>query len=85
MPSKIPYIEWDETKCHTPMACKICFQGCPTQVFRCFWRPPMLRGVEFDVNEPDRFLVSVEWIDKCTGCMWCVEHCPVDALKVEFR
>ncbi len=83
-PSKIPYIYWDETKCQTPMACKICFQGCPTAVFLCWMKPPWPRGVEFDINEPGKYFVYAEWVDRCSGCMWCIERCPTDALKIEF-
>ena len=85
MKSRIPKIEWDGTKCLTPLVCKICLQICPGQVFRSgHYKLAYQRGKEYDVKEPGRYKVFAEWLDQCTGCNLCIERCPANAITIEF-
>lgn len=80
---KYPNIEIDTTKCTTPFDCKLCIQACPQSVF--FTHAVKVeRGRETDPKDPGAYILVPTYRDKCTGCMDCVEVCPVDAIKITF-
>ena len=76
-----PQITVDYSKCTTPFNCKKCLQICPPGVF---WLVTVksVRGKETDKNEPGAYRVEVRFRDRCTGCMDCVESCPLNAIVV---
>ena len=78
-----PTIELDASKCTTPFDCKKCLQICPEAVFSVH-AIKVEKGKETNAKEPGTYMLLVRFRDKCTGCMDCVEICPVDALKITF-
>ena len=85
MRSKIARIQWDGEKCLTPLICKICLEICPEEVLRLgFITIAVARGVEYSIDEPGRYTLEAEWIDRCIGCMKCVDACPENALDIQF-
>ena len=74
-------IEVDASKCTTPFDCKKCLQACASAVMRVS-TIKMERGKETDKKQPDTYRLEPWFIDRCTGCMDCVNVCPVDALTV---
>ena len=78
-----PSIRIDHERCTTPFACKRCLQVCPTAVFSVH-PTKMVRLEENDKHEPGAYRLNVVYRDKCSGCNFCVEACPEDALTVEM-
>jgi ferredoxin len=78
-----PTIDIDRKRCTTPFDCKRCLRQCPTAVFSVY-AIKNERGLETDKTVPGNYVLAVSYRDQCTGCMKCVEICPVDALKVEM-
>ncbi len=76
-----PKITIDRALCTTPFNCKLCLRACPPAVFG-VTALKSIRGQETDKTEPGAFVLMVSYRDKCTGCMKCVEVCPVGALTV---
>jgi NADH-quinone oxidoreductase subunit I len=76
-----PKIDIDYVKCKTPFDCKKCLVICPQAIFDV--RPMMMkRGEELNKREPGTYKLFTAWRDRCTGCMDCVNICPVGALKI---
>ena len=76
-----PNIDIDRKLCTTPFDCKRCIRLCPTAVFTVHALKNE-RGKETDKTVPGNYALAVSYRDQCTGCMKCVEICPVDALTV---
>jgi ferredoxin len=74
-------IQIDHTKCTTPFDCKKCLMTCPPAVF-VVRTVRMERGKETDKKKPGTYKVGPYYIDRCTGCMDCVNVCPVDAITI---
>lgn len=76
-----PRISIDRDRCTTPFACKRCLRICPPAIFAVF-AIKNVRGMETDRNEPGAYGLAPVYRDKCTGCLKCVEVCPVGAISV---
>ena len=76
-----PKIEIDYAKCTTPFDCKKCLRICAPAVFRTR-AVNMKRGEETNKEEPGAYRLDISFRDRCTGCMDCVNVCPVGALTV---
>ncbi len=76
-----PIIEIDRKRCTTPFDCKRCLRICPTAVFSVHTIKSE-RGIETDKTVAGNYVLGVSYRDQCTGCMKCVEVCPIDALTV---
>jgi ferredoxin len=77
----LPTVTVDDQKCAYPLSCRKCLLICPTHVL----------GLGTDVaiqkfreTDPEHFVVRGVRIDKCTGCLDCVEVCPQNAIQVSF-
>lgn len=79
-----PKIEIDHSKCTTPFDCKKCLMVCAPAVLGAQLMK-MKRGEETDKKEPGAYKLQVFYRDRCTGCMDCVNACPVGALSVIIR
>lgn len=75
------HIEVDASKCTMPFDCKKCMLACAPAVLR-VTAVKMERGKETDKKQPGSYRLEPWFIDRCTGCMDCVNVCPVDALTV---
>jgi len=80
---KYPEIRIDPKKCTTPFDCKACLRGCPQSVFAVH-AVKVEKGKETDPKEPGSYVLAPLFRDKCTGCMDCIEICPVDAITITF-
>ncbi|MBI4300567.1 MAG: 4Fe-4S binding protein [Chloroflexi bacterium] len=78
-----PKITVDYERCTTPFDCKRCIRICPPAVF-VVYDIESHRGYEVDKKQPGTYKMLPLYRDKCTGCMKCVEVCPVDALTVKM-
>lgn len=84
LPGQInPKITVSYERCTVPFDCKKCLRICPTAVFSVFC-VKQVRGLETNKKEPGSYKVMAQYRDRCTGCMRCVEICPVDALTVKM-
>ncbi len=83
MKSQIARISINTSKCPKPMLCKICLEICPEQVLQVL---PMgiVRGVEYSFDDAQKYWLRAEWMDRCIGCMECVNECPQNAIAIEF-
>ncbi len=81
MPYIAPKIAIDRTICTTPFDCKRCLRACPPAIFSVN-ELKSIRGQETDKTEPGAYAISVRYRDKCSGCMKCVEVCPVGAITI---
>ena len=75
------HIDIDHSKCTTPFDCKKCLLNCTPAVMRVSV-VKMEKGKESDKKEPGVYRLEPWLIDRCTGCMDCVNVCPVDAITV---
>ena len=76
-----PKIEIDYAKCTTPFDCKKCLLICAPAVLAT--KPmKMTRGEETNKKEPGAYRLEAMFRDRCTGCLDCVNVCPVGALTV---
>ncbi len=76
-----PQIEIDHSKCTVPFDCKKCLRLCSTAVFH-VQVVKVEKYRETDKKEPDAYVLSAPYRDKCTGCNKCIEVCPVDAITI---
>jgi ferredoxin len=77
----LPNIEVDQAKCLSPMKCGKCLHVCPDVVLISV---PKFNE-KFRECSDDDFTISVHNRPACTGCMKCVEVCPVDCIKIEYE
>jgi len=77
----LPQILVDDEKCHDPLSCRLCLLACPTRVLGLGTSVGPEKYKEIDTN---RFVVRGVRYQVCSGCMKCVEVCPVGAIQVSF-
>lgn len=77
----VPKIEIDHSKCTTPFDCKKCLQACAPAVLRVATIKTE-RGKETNKKEPGTYKIQPWYIDRCTGCMDCVNVCPLGAIAI---
>jgi len=84
LPTKLPKIEVDSSKCKVPFWCKKCLEACPHLIF---WVESLRdeRLKETDPREPGLYRLFAVRRDKCTMCGKCVEVCPEGAITVTFE
>ncbi|MBA7604547.1 hypothetical protein ES703_11672 [subsurface metagenome] len=70
-----------DEKCNNPLSCRKCLLVCPMGVLGLGTN---VGTRKFKETEPEHFIVRGVRIDKCTGCMECVEICPGNAIQVSF-
>ena len=77
-----PKITIDYSKCTIPFDCKRCLQTCASAVFMVV-TVKSERGKETDKKETGAYRIEPWFRDRCTGCMDCVNACPVRAITVK--
>jgi ferredoxin len=77
----LPIVTVDDQKCADPLSCRKCLLICPTRVLGLGTDVPVQKYRETD---PEHFVVRGVRVDKCTGCLDCVEVCPQNAIQVSF-
>ena len=77
----LPRITVDDEKCNDPLSCRKCLLICSAHVLGLGTKvgPQKFREIA-----PSQFIVSGVRLEKCTGCMDCVNTCPKGALQVSF-
>jgi NADH-quinone oxidoreductase subunit I len=71
----------DDEKCKDPLSCRKCLVICPMHVLGLGTNVPTRK---FQETDPEHFIVRGVRLEKCTGCMDCVEVCPQNAIQVSF-
>lgn len=77
----LPTITVDDEKCGGAYLCRKCVTICPTHVLGLGTSVGVQKYRETD---PQYFVVRGVYLNKCTGCMDCVNVCPNNAIQVTF-
>jgi NADH-quinone oxidoreductase subunit I len=77
----LPTVAVDDQKCADPLSCRKCLLICPTHVLGLGTDVAVQKFRETDL---EHFVVRGVRLDKCTGCLDCVEVCPQNAIQVSF-
>lgn len=83
LPSRLPKVEIDKTKCTVPFWCKKCLEACPQLVFFVYCRE-LQKLRESDPREPNIYELVALRRDKCNLCNKCVDVCPEDAITITY-
>ena len=71
----------DDEKCNDPLSCRKCLLICPMHALGL---GTSVGSRKFEQMDPKNFIVRGVRLEKCTGCMECVEVCPKNAIQVSF-
>jgi len=71
----------DDEKCNAPLSCRKCILICPMHALGL---GTSVAPRKFEEMAPKDFILRGVRLEKCTGCMECVEVCPQNAIEVSF-